>query len=353
MKIMEPASLNLGIVGAGCTVKRHHLPALQAVAGAKVVAVADPNLQALHDVTSRFNISRCVMDYQVLLEDRAIHAIAICVPVPFNFEIALAALDAGKHVFIEKPLTLTLVDCDRLLTRAAETSLQVMVGFNTRWHRLARQARTSLRQGKVGALEGVRSVLASSHSDLSEWRKHRGSGGGALFEMAMHHFDLWRYLLGRDVQEITAHSCSAKWDDESAAVVARLSDGTLVSATFAECTSQANSIEIYGRKGSLRTSFYQFDGLEETNLIDYPGSIAARVSRIGRFAKELPRAIFTLRDGGDWHRSYVEQWRHFVEHVRTGRPVECGLEDGRRALAIALAAVKSAETGKTVEVEKT
>ena len=102
-----------------------------------MVAVADLNPEALHEVSSRFNVSRCVTDYRVLLEDRAIHAIAICVPVPFNFEIALAALDAGKHVFIEKPLTLTLSECDRLLERAAGLPLQVMVGFNIRWHRLA------------------------------------------------------------------------------------------------------------------------------------------------------------------------------------------------------------------------
>ena len=227
-----------------------------------------------------------------------------------------------------------------------------MLGFNTRWHRLAREARTLFHQGILGPLEVVRSVLTSCHKDLPEWRKRRISGGGVLLEMAMHHFDLWRYISGKEVEEVSAQSRSGTWEDESATVAARLSCGALASAAFAECTSQNNSIQIYGRMGSLSVSFYRFDGLETSTTSDIPGNIQARIRGLRRFAEELPKAIATNRQGGEWNQSYIEEWRHFVASVRTGLPVECGLEDGRRALAVALAAVESAATGHAVTIEK-
>ncbi len=352
MNHAEHGPVRIGIVGCGRATTSLHLPALQKVEGVQVVALADPDPEALHHTSTRFHIKRCMLDYRALLEDTTIEAIAICVPAQFHVEIALAALDAGKHLFIEKPLALTLEECDRLIERAANLPLKIMLGFNTRWHRLAREARTLFHQGILGPLEVVRSVLTSCHTDLPEWRKRRISGGGVLLEMAMHHFDLWRYLLGEEVEEISAHSRSGTWEDESATVTARLSGGALASATFAECTSQNNSLEIYGRMGSLIVSFYRFDGLEMSTTSDIPGNIPSRIKSLMQFAKELPRAIPTLQRGGEWHQTYVEEWRHFVASVRTGLPVECGLEDGRRALAVALAAMESAATGQAVTIEK-
>lgn len=344
--------LRIGIVGAGRATRTLHLPALQAVPGAHVVALADPDRRALQQASQEFPIGKGVADYRILLEDPTIEAIAICVPASGHMEIALAALEADKHVFIEKPLALTLEECDRLIERAVGLPRTVMVGFNTRWHRLARQARTLFRQGHVGTLEVVRSVLTSCHSDPPEWRKRRASGGGVLLEMAMHHFDLWRYLLGEEIEEISAQARSGTWEDEAAAVTARLSSGALVSATFAECTSQNNVIEIYGRAGSMNISFYRFDGLETATTSEIPGNLPGRVRNLMQFGKELPKAIATMRRGGEWSQSYVEEWRHFVTAARTGRAAECGLEDGWRALAVALAAMESAAMRATVAIAK-
>jgi len=353
MNADEKLPVRLGIVGCGRATTVLHLPALQFVPGAKVVALADPDPEALHRASMQLAEGQCVSDYRALLEDQTIEAIAICAPVQFHIEIALAALDVGKHLFIEKPLALTLEECDRLIDRAAGLPLQIMVGFNTRWHRLTRQARVLFQQGIVGPLEVVRSNLLTNYNkDLPEWRKMRISGGGVLLEMAMHHFDLWKYVLDEEVEEISAHSRTETWEDESATVTARLGCGALASATFAECATQTNSMEIYGRGGSLNVAFYRFDGLETATTSEIPGNIQARIIGLRRFVKELPKAIATSRHGGEWRQSYIEEWRHFVGSVRTGRPVECGLKDGRRALAVALAALESAATGKAVTVEK-
>ncbi len=353
MKSDKKLPVRIGIVGCGRATTVLHLPALQFVPGAKVVALADPDPEALHCASEQLAVEQCVPDYRALLENPTIEAIAICAPVQFHVEIALAALDAGKHLFIEKPLGLTLEECDRLINRAAGLPFQIMLGFNTRWHRLTRQARALFQQGTLGPLEVVRSNLLTNYNkDLPEWRKRRISGGGVLFEMAMHHFDLWKYVLDEEVEEISAYSRTGIWEDESATVTARLGCGALASATFAECATQTNCMEIYGRRGSLGVDFYRFDGLETSTTFENSGNIQPRIRGLRRFVKELPQAIATNRQGGEWRQSYIEEWRHFVSSVRTGRPVECGLEDGRRALAVALAAVESVATGKAVTVGK-
>lgn len=352
MKRVEHHPVKLGIIGSGRVTASLHLPTLQFVPEVQVVALADEDPHALRRAATRFNIQQRESDYRRLLEDPAIDAVAVCVPASCHVEIALAVLEAGKHLFIEKPLALTLEECDRLIAGAAGLPLQVMVGFNTRWHRLARQARLIFRQGRLGPLEIVRSVLASCHKDLPEWRKRRVSGGGVLLEMAMHHFDLWRYLLDEEVEEVSAQSRSGTWEDESATVTARFRSGALASAAFAECTSQNNSMEVYGRAGSLTLSFYRFDGLELSSTSDIPGNIQGRIKGVVQFVKELPGAIPILREGGEWQQTYVKEWQHFAEAVRTGLPVECGIEDGRQAVAIALAAVESAATGKAITIAK-
>jgi len=270
------------------------------------------------------------------------------VPAPFHAEIALAALDAGKHLFIEKPLALTLEDCDRMIEKAAGSHLRVMLGFNTRWHRFAREARAICQQGILGPVDVVCSVLTSFHSDPPEWRKKRISGGGVLLEMAMHHFDLWRFVLDAEIEEISAYSRSGSWDDEAATVTAKLECGALASATLAERTSQNNSLEIYGRDGSLSVSFYRFDGLKTSTTSDIPGNFQSRIRGLKKLVVDLPGAVATFRHGGEWFQSYVEEWRHFVDRVRTGLDVDCGLEDGKRALAVALAAADSARAGKSI-----
>jgi myo-inositol 2-dehydrogenase/D-chiro-inositol 1-dehydrogenase len=349
-RLHELNPVRIGIVGVGRATRTIHLPALRRVRTVQVAALADVNQQALFSALKQFGIPRGVADYRELLDDPSIEAIAICVPAQLHVEIALNALNAGKHLFIEKPLALTLSECDQLIARAASLPLQVMVGFNTRWHRLAREARSLFHQGTFGQLESVRSVLTSWHRDVPEWRKRRVSGGGVLLEMAMHHFDLWRYILGQEVEEISTQTRSGIWEDEAATVSARMSCGAVVSAIFAECTSQNNVVEIYGRAGSMSVSFYRCDGLETSSLSDIPGGIKPRLRGLASFLQALPRAFSNLHHGGEWHQSYVEEWKHFVEAIRTGGTVECRLQDGRQALAIALAAIESAATGMTIRV---
>jgi myo-inositol 2-dehydrogenase / D-chiro-inositol 1-dehydrogenase len=343
----------VGVIGCGWVTENRHLPTLQDLPEVRIAAVAEINPERLKRVADRFQIRRRYLDFSALLDDSDIDAVAVCVPAEFHAEVALAALDAGKHVFIEKPLTLNLEESERLIARAAQSPRKVMVGFNLRWHRLVRQAREMIQRGTLGRPESIRTVFTNGirySENQPGWKKRRASGGGALFDQAVHHFDLWRFLLQSEVEEVFATSRSGEWEDETATVTARMANGVLATSLFSELTSDSNEIEIYGRAGRLRLCCYRFDGLEFFSISSYPGDFRTRMRGMAHTLKELPQGALKMRQGGDYVASYRAEWRHLIDSILRGTPVECTLEDGRRALQVVLAALSSASVGKPVKI---
>ncbi|HEV8712234.1 MAG TPA: Gfo/Idh/MocA family oxidoreductase [Candidatus Binatia bacterium] len=344
--------IKLGLIGCGRVAETCHLPALQNLAGAEVVAVADLDPDRLRQVADRFHIKRRSTNFVALLDDPSIEAIAVCVPVQFHAEVALAALKAGKHLFIEKPLALTLEEADRLIACAGPLPRTILVGFNLRWHRLVRQAQRVIKRGVLGPLELMRTAFTSYHETIPEWRKRRALGGGVFFELAVHHFDLWRFLLQSEVEEVFAVSRSSHWEDETATVTARLTNGVFVTSVFSERTNESNEIEIYGQAGCLRVSCYRFDGLEYVSSASLSGDVRTRLRRMVHTLEELPQGAWRMLRGGDLSASYQAEWRHFINAIQHGGPVGCTLADGRQALEVAVAAVESAVLGRPVPVAR-
>lgn len=342
--------VRVGLIGCGRVTQERHLPALKSLSSAAVVAVADVDANRLERVADRFQIAQRTTDFRTLVEDPEIDAVAVCVPAQRHVEVALVALDAGKHLLIEKPLALDLDECDLLIEKAAKSTSKVTVGFNLRWHRLLREAREMIRRGDLGELELIRTTLTSHHEKVPDWRKRREQGGGALNEMAVHHFDLWRFLLESEVDEVFATSRSGDWDDETVTVTARLANGALATSLVSQCTSSNNEIEIHGKRGRLRIDCYQFDGLEFSSTSSAPGDIRARAKKIAQTLTELPNAAMGLRQGGDYVATYRTEWRHFIDSIQQDTPVECTLEDGRRVTQIMLASLESASRAQPVKV---
>ncbi len=342
--------IKLGIIGCGRVSETRHLPALRNVCEVEVVAAADLDSDRLNALSGRFGIRKRYRDFADLVTDPEIEAVAVCVPARFHVQVALAALERDKHLFIEKPLALTLADADVLAERAARSRRRIMVGFNLRWHRLVRRARDELRQGVLGPVQFMRTILTSYHETLPDWRARRESGGGVLFELAVHHFDLWRYLLGSEVDEIFAVAQSGQWDDEAAVVTARMTNGVVVSSVFSERTSESHDLEFFGKGGQLRVSCYDFDGLEFSPPGGFPGDLKRRLGKMARTLQELPQGIRGMRQGGDFIGSYAAEWRHFAAALRHDVPLESTQDDGRRALEVVIAAALSADAGRPLRI---
>lgn len=353
MKRRNEQTVRLGLIGCGRAANELHLPALRHVSEIKVAALADLDECRLQSTADRFGVAARYVDYRQLLDDAAIDAVAVCVPPRDHVALAITVLDAGKHLFIEKPLALSLTDCDRLVERAARSPRKTQVGFNLRQNVLIRRARRMIAQGELGQIDLMRSCFtaaARGGDEPSAWRNHRESGGGVLTEVATHHFDLWRFLSGSDVREVFVKSHSDQSDDLSATVTARMANGMSVSGLFSERTFGSNELEVFGQGGWLRLNLYRFDGFEHGSAVHHSGDLALRMRQLCRTVAALPKAVSAKLHGGDFLMTYQRQWRRFAAAILHGGPIDATLEDGRAAVAVASAAVDSAVTGAPVQV---
>jgi myo-inositol 2-dehydrogenase/D-chiro-inositol 1-dehydrogenase len=343
------ARLRLGIVGCGAVVCGRHLPALARVPGIEVLAVADVEPRALEEAATRFGIPRRYATAQSLAADPDVEAVAVCTPPATHLEAALAALDAGKHLFVEKPLAVSLDDADRLLERAAVSSQAAVIGFNLRRHRLVRQARGLVREGALGRAHTLVSTFTDPlvRRELAPWRSRRGEGGGAVFDRAVHHFDLWRFLLDDEVAEVSATGRARLRDDDGAVVTARMRGGAIATAVVLDDTVVRHRLTIYGTEGAVEIDALRFDGLTRMALEEYPGAPRARLRRLRQRLADPRGSLAAIRRGGDFDAAYEHQWRHFADVVRRGAAPDATLADGRAALAIAVAAARSIDSSAT------
>ena len=347
-------TVRVGFVGCGSVTEARHLAALRRVRGIEASALADVDAARLSAVAEAHAVTRRYADWRELVNDESVDAVAVCVPPALHATVALAALEAGKHVFVEKPLALTLGECDLLDAAASRApNLKVAVGFQLRRHRLVLEARDALARGELGRVKIVRTVFASAsrtRQDLHAWRARRESGGGSIFELGTHHFDLLRFMLGREAREVQA-SCDDT--DETSIVTLKLDGGAQAVVTLSKATGESHELEFHGERGWMRVSCYRADGIERLDAGQYAGSMRARIKGIARTLRALPRVVAQARDGGDYLNTYAEEWRRFADAVRGRAEVCATLEDGRRALEIALAADESTRTGRAVKLVET
>lgn len=342
--------IGLGFIGCGEVGGEKHLPAVREVPDLELIGVADRDPERLRAARERHGITNGHRDPAALLADPRVDVVAVCLPPTGQVAMAIEALDAGKHVWIEAPIGLSMPDCDRLIAKAEASDLQVTVGFHMRWHRLVRQTKRLIQSGRLGKIQTLRATWNSPRDDdtLPEWRRHRALGGGALVEVATDHYDLWRYLLDADIADLFASTVDDRWEDEAAVVSGHMTNGVLVSAVFSERANHDSELEICGKAGRVRASLIRFEGLEYYPTEVMPSSPSARLGRIGHFLRELPRAVPRMHRAGDYRVSYRDHWRQFVRTIRTGEPIDATLQDGRQALAAVLAGVHSSVVGQPV-----
>ena len=345
--------VRIGFVGCGFAAEHRHLPTLARLPGLRVEAVADLDEAAATRIAEQFGIERRYASARELAEDPAVEAVAVCVPTGAHVEVALAAIDAGKHVFVEKPLALSLDEADALLERHRASSVEAVVGFNLRSHRVVRAARELVRSGAIGSVGSITSAFDDarfSMPDLPAWRMRRELGGGALIDKAIHHLDLWRFLLGEEIEEVFAFSRGGRGDDETVVLIARMHGGALASLQASDDTVTRNELAVNGNRGSILLDCYRSDGIEHVGMADLPGAPRTRLRRGLSSLRQVGSNLGEIRRGGAFDASYDAQWRAFARCVRGEEPPVCSLADGRHALRAALAAAHSASVGQPVRL---
>jgi len=331
----KSGSVRIGVMGCGWVAERVHLPALCSIPAFDVAALADIDAPRMAELAGRFGIARTYAEPAALFGDPTLDAVAICMPPLLHADAIVAALDAGKHVFVEKPLALSQADIERVVERAAAASQTTLVGFNLRHHRLIRQARDAVQSGTLGRLRLVQLTFCSGRDQMPTWRSNELTSGGVVSELGTHHFDVLRFITGSDIEEIRGTRSG-----QSVGITGRLSCGAVFTSVLSEGGVDDNEIVLYGDKAVCLVNFYRADGFSIASRRQR-GTVRALAGSGASTTRAFPRMIALARQGGEYGASYRAQWRHFAACINSETPPACTVRDAAKASYAAAAVLDS------------
>lgn len=345
----------IGIIGCGRVSHERHLPALRLLPNVQIVAAADPDSRRVQRLTDQYSIPHRYTNYEDLIQDSKVDAVAVLTPTGTHTEIGLAVMDADKHLFMEKPLALTAEECDKLVNKSKTISTKNIICFNLRWHRLIQQTRSIISTGKLGKIIAVRSEYTHFRdgSKAPDWHRILDKGGGVTFNEGVHQIDLWRHLLQTEVTDVFAfHNADKFYQDASSVMCARFANNCLASAYNTFRTSPNSEIEIIGEKGRLCVNLYRFDGIDFYPYHQYPGNVPARIKKVPYSLKEFAKALALKKKGGDFQATFYNIWQHFTDCILHDKEPNVALEDGKRAIQVSQAAIESFKTNRMIHIKE-
>jgi predicted dehydrogenase len=325
--------LRIGVIGCGQIARAIHLPVLARIPDARLVALAEPVEANRLAAAATVPGATVHSDYRELLQAGGLDAAVICVPPHLHAPCAIAAFDAGLHVYLEKPLAPSSADGARVVEAWRRARKIGMMGFNFRFHPQVERIRQRLGNGDIGSPLGVRSVFTILPHELPEWKRSRTTGGGVLLDLASHHVDLVQHLLGEPVVRVYATTRSLRGEGDHAAVQLELASGAMAQIFVSLGSVDENRLEIVGTSGKLV--------MDRTELL-WPQR-GARLRRLGRALTALePRLV--LRSPGA-EPSFDAALRAFVWSASGNAFAGPDIADGATNLAIIEAAERSAASG--------
>ena len=259
----EPSPrLHIGIAGLGRLGQRHAFNLKHLVPNADLVAACSPLPKELDWAHGTLGVAHLYADYQALLAHPGLDAVFLVTPTALHAEQIIAALQAGKHVFCEKPLSLSLADCQRVEAEAARhPQLRVMIGFVRRFDASYRDAQRKIAAGLIGKPFLVRSQTCDQNDPHGFFVNFSASSGGIFLDCSVHDIDLARWMLGNPAPArvhasgtIALHPGLAQHHDvDNGIATLEFADGSL--ATFLASRTMAHGhetlTEVYGAAGRL------------------------------------------------------------------------------------------------------
>ena len=340
--------IRIGVIGCGALARTVHLPTLGSLDRFEVTAVADIDAGACAAALTLAPGARGFGDYRDLLEHGDADAVLVALPNEFHAVVAAAAVSSGRHVYLEKPVGITRDDLEKLRRAAATEDVVMMVGFNYRYHPLTRQLQDLVRGGAVGRVVAARSTFGIAGRNMPAWKRARHSGGGALLDLASHHFDLIEFIVGRPIVQVIADIKSLRTEHDVAAVSMTLADGVVVQSLFSFGAAARDEWIVYGDRGVLRLDRYSTFGvsLAPTDAESRPRAALRACRQVLRGPMLRQRLCGAGRDP-----SFRAALADFAAAIRGEPNIDRpNVTDGCRSLDLVLAAERSAATARPVEV---
>jgi UDP-N-acetyl-2-amino-2-deoxyglucuronate dehydrogenase len=335
-------TINFGLIGCGRVAPRHAQSLVQ-LPESRLVAVADIKENRALRFSEEYDADAYV-DYRKLLACPDIDAVNICVPSGLHASISIDALQAGKHVLVEKPIALDLADADRMIATAQEADRTLGVVLQNRYNTPVQQVRRLLEENKLGRLylgnACVRWYRPQSYYE-DDWHGTWAMDGGALMNQSIHHIDALQWFMG-PVAAVQAYSATLahKMEAEDVGVaVLRFKNGALGTIEGSTLTWPENiegSVAVFGERGSVKIGG---TALSRITLWKVEGELE-REAEILTSQRVDPPTVYGY--------SHFQVIRDFAQALIEGRdPGTPGLE-ARKSLALVLAIYEAARTGQEV-----
>ena len=340
--------INAGIIGCGKIAQTRHIPEYLANPRCKIAGYYDFNTQRARELAERFG--GCAYgSLEELLANDEINAVSVCTSNDTHADIAVKALEAGKHVLCEKPMATNLADCERMQAAAEKSGRQLMIGMNQRLAGAHIKAKKLIDAGEIGRIITFKTFFG--HSGPETWSIDPGTDSwffdkrkaamGALADLGVHKTDLIQFLTGKRITEVTARLATINKRyangeligvDDNAFCIYRLEDGATgtMCASWTHYGAEDNSTVICGAKGVMR--IYDDPDHSITITLKSGERVLYDIDRIQTNDSQTKSGIIDM----------------FAEAVETGIEPPISAASVLPAMRAVFAAIESSETGRTI-----
>lgn len=335
------AKIGIGVIGLGRMGQVYATFSASQLADAWLVAVADMRSEVATQFADRVGGATIYTDYHDLLADPNVQAVIVTTPTSTHREVVIAAAEAGKAIFCEKPTALTLSATDEMIAAVEKAKVMFQVGFMRRFDTGYEAAKRQIENGAIGDPVTIRSIGRDPFRTSLEYANPAVSGG-LILDMGIHDFDLLRWLMGDEVQRVYTEVASLVYpellevgDVDNAMINVRFERGGLGNVEVSRTANYGYDIQcnIIGTKGALQVGY-----LQETPVL--------LLTPEGGRHDIVPH--FPQRFGA----AYTAQIAHFVDCLRENKTPSVTHIDARAALQIGLAATRSQHEGRVVYVNE-
>ena len=342
-----------GVLGAGGIADRRTLPGMMVAENAELVAVMEINAEFAEKLRAKYNAKRAYTDYKALIADPEVECVYIASPVTCHKDQVIAAAQAGKHVLCEKPISLSLAECEEVRAACEKAGILSATGFMMRYHAFHQKMKQLIADGKLGQVVSARAQLTCWYPEIpGAWRQDKKlSGGGALIDMGVHCIDLIEYITGGKTVKTVGFNDTKTFSynvDDSSNILIKLDNGVTgyVDSHFNLPDDAAFCrLEFYGTKGSL---------LAEGTIGQVEGGTVKAVfsgDDAGYAAEQNRTQSGAVELTAEFGNMYTKEIESFSDSILNGTPVQVPLTDAIHIQKVVEAAYKSSDTGEVQNVD--
>ena len=331
---------NLGLIGAGRIGRLHAENLARRIPAANLLMVHDVVVERAEKCAADFQIPMVAPDPEAIFDSPEIDAVVICSSSDTHVEFIIGAAQTGKHIFCEKPIALDLASIDRALTVVEQNRVKLQVGFNRRFHANFKEVRDQVAAGKIGRPHLVR---ISSRDSVPPPISYVKVSGGIFLDMTIHDFDMARYVIGHEVEEVFAvgavlidPAIGAMGDVDTAVITLRYANGAIgtIDNSREAVYGYDQRVEVFGSKGVV---------IADNNR---PHNVNLHARDGTTTAPPHFNVLDLYRD------SYIAELKSFLKALQQdAEPLVTGL-DGRQPLVMGLAAAQSIREHRPVKLSE-